>query len=400
MNTKWVKGGQLNSRFEILNVLEGGQGIVYVVRVHGSQAIYAAKTFREEALLRNPQIADRFKEREALAWIKLDPHMNLTRAHFVENIENRPFLFLEYVSGGDLSRWIVRLRQNLAQMLHFAVQFCDGMEHVLSHGIVAHRDVKPTNCLVTEDRILKVTDFGLIKRRDEHSEWDYEVRADLPPFGSQTGESAGTPEYMAPEQFVNSTLVDWRADLYSFGIMLFEMITGERPFCTPDRRDYGRLHLHTVPPQLPAVTGPEAPVRAELNDLIQYCLIKDPRNRPESFGAVRAKLSLLHRRLTGVEVTLPVQGKELDAVELSNKGVGLITLGHSEDALQYLNKALVINPHSSFAWSHKGGALLDLGRMEEALLALDKALEINPRLAQAWSHKGSALGRRGGLTGL
>src|SRR5579862_9377397 len=83
----------------------------------------------------------------------------------VEKIQGKPFLFLEYVSGGDLAAWIgtPRLTEDISQVLRFAVQFCDGMIHALSKGIRAHRDIKPRNCLITVDGTLKVTDFGLAK---------------------------------------------------------------------------------------------------------------------------------------------------------------------------------------------------------------------------------------------
>ena len=172
MGAQWQIGDRIRNRWEINEILGGwpksGIGIVYVVYDPEFREVFAAKTFQEEAFAKNPGTAERFI-REAHAWVNLDIHQNVTRARFVQEIEGKPFLFLEYVSGGDLDGWIgtPRLTEDLPQVLRFAIQFCDGMIHALSRGIKAHRDIKPANCLITEDRTLKVTDFGLAKVFDD-----------------------------------------------------------------------------------------------------------------------------------------------------------------------------------------------------------------------------------------
>lgn len=151
-------------------------GIVYVVYDREFREALAAKTFQEEAFARNPGTAERFM-REARAWVSLDIQQNVTRARFVQQIDAKPFIFLEYVSGGDLGSWIgtPRLTEDLPQVLRFAIQFCDGMTYALSRGIKAHRDIKPQNCLITEDRTLKVTDFGLAKVFDDSTLADWQA---------------------------------------------------------------------------------------------------------------------------------------------------------------------------------------------------------------------------------
>ena len=166
MAREWLDGSQ--KRWEIGKILGGGMGRVYIVYDHEWRDALAAKTFQDELFQRNPMVAERFTQ-EALAWTNLDRHENIAEARWVENIQGKPFLFLEYVSGGDLSDWIgtPRLSEDLPQVLRFAVQFCDGMSHALLKGIQAHRDIKPANCLITEGHTLKVTDFGLAKVFDE-----------------------------------------------------------------------------------------------------------------------------------------------------------------------------------------------------------------------------------------
>src|SRR6185295_12635979 len=186
-------------------------GIVYVVYDHEWREALAAKTFQDEIFARSPAIAHRFTQ-EALIWINLDVHQNIAHARFVHTIEGKPYLFLEYVSGGDLGDWIgtPRLTEDLPQVLRFAIHFCDGMTHALAKGIQAHRDIKPQNCLITQDGTLKVTDFGLAKVFNDVSLSDIES-LDIESLSlglTRTGMAAGTPTHMAPEQFGDAKRVD------------------------------------------------------------------------------------------------------------------------------------------------------------------------------------------------
>src|SRR6266404_5721865 len=130
MGTNWQIGDKIENCWEIHKILKGGMGIVYVVHDVKSGARYAAKTFQDEVFAQSDVIAARFNQ-EALTWINLDTHQNITKAYFVNRFETpfarKPFLFLEYVTGGDLSRWIGtrQLTENLPQVLLFAIQFCD-----------------------------------------------------------------------------------------------------------------------------------------------------------------------------------------------------------------------------------------------------------------------------------
>src|SRR5206468_2044806 len=126
------------------------------------KAPFAVKGFQQEVFEKNPQIAERFVQ-EARTWIKLERHENICQAFFVKRIENEPFLFLELITGGDLQSWIGTPKLTVLEVLRLALQFCDGMVHAVDKGLVAHRDIKPQNCLITADGTLKITDFGLAK---------------------------------------------------------------------------------------------------------------------------------------------------------------------------------------------------------------------------------------------
>jgi len=374
MATNWQIGDRIQNRWEIYKILKGGMGIVYVVYDHRFREAFAAKTFQDEVFAGNPQIADRFTQ-EAIAWINLDIHQNITQARFVENIEGKPFLFLEYVSGGDLSGWIgtPRLTEDLPQVLRFAIHFCDGMTHALSKGIKAHRDIKPQNSLITEDGTLKVTDFGLAR-----------VMA----IEEGEGGRAGTPEYMPPEQWDNFEQADERSDIYSFGAMLYEMLSGQPPFegrrSKISTRELERRHKQTSPPPL---TSHEL----QLANLVHTCLLKDPTCRFTDFAVVRRQLAEIYERLTAEPAPEPLAGPELHAAHWDIKGVSLVNLGLKNQALVCYNRAIEMSRNYPYAWSNKGVVLNELGRNEEAVACYDQAIEISPHDERTWSNKANAL---------
>jgi tetratricopeptide (TPR) repeat protein len=382
--TNWQIGDRIQNRWEIYKILKGGIGIVYIVYDHELHAPLAAKTFQDEV---NAATVERFTH-EALTWVNLDRHQNVTEALFVKTSAGRPYLFLEYVSGGDLSKWIGTplLTEDLPQALRFAIQFCNGMTHALSKGIAAHRDIKPQNCLITQDKTLKVADFGLSKVLDNAWQTGAEMsnRHRLTVGSSRTGAAAGTCTHMAPEQFDDAKHVDVRADVYSFGIMLYQMITGKLPFVGRSFAEFEQLHkTQRVPPLVHHVP--------ELTKIVKRCLAKESASRYGDFGAVRAALVEIYERVAGEQAPQPITGAALDATQWNNKGASLIELGRTNESLECFDRALRLNPHLIQAWYNKGSALAALDRSEEALTCLDRAIAIDPSDEKAWYHKGVAL---------
>jgi tetratricopeptide (TPR) repeat protein len=427
MKTGWQIGDRIQGRYEVRKILPGGMGIIYVVYDREDSVPLALKTFRDEVFARNLRIAERFRQ-EARIWINLDSHQNVTEARMVQQIEGKPYLFLEYVSGGDLSSWIgtPRLTEDLPQLLRFAIHFCDGMTHALFKGVTAHRDVKPQNCLVTQDNTLKVTDFGLAKVFDDV---DMAVKESSAPDAGRmcvglthTGATAGTPTHMAPEQFDDAKHVDVQADIYSFGVMLYQMLTGRVPFKGRTWDELKRQHKGAAPPPLVLKDR-------EVAEVVERCLAKEASERFRNFGEVREQLRDIYRRLTGefaprsalasmtdpwrehnkgvslaelgyIEESLGYYDKIIEevptlATTLVNKGGALRRLGRLEEALTYLDRAIEANVRDVRAWVVKGGVMGELGRTDEELYCLDRALEINPRSDFAWNNKGWALSKKG-----
>jgi len=363
----WLVGDRIEDRWTIQRILKGGMGIVYIVHDEESHEYFAAKTYRENVLAQS-EIGDRFRQ-EALTWTRLDAHPNIVRAKFVKIIEGKPILFLEYIKGGDLQSWLPRLQvysegkrsnsyyDRLKQIRDFAIQFCDGMIHASSKGITAHRDIKPSNCLVglgDSGNVLKITDFGLAKALDAATGLDDSLTTgDLNsesygPFAgketalvspncqglklivTRTGVGAGTPAYMAPEQFDDIKRVDVRADIYSFGVMLFQLITGELPFDCRNWPTYKRAHQTKAPPVL------VVHVWKELRGVVQTCLAKNPEDRFADFRALRDALWLasgydpFETYLDRAAVARP---DDLKVEDLMIKAKSLTMLGQIHEAL-------------------------------------------------------------------
>jgi tetratricopeptide (TPR) repeat protein len=383
MTKAWQIGDQIEGRWEIFNIREGGAGVVYIVYDHLFQEPFAAKTFRDAIFARNPGIADRFMH-ESLAWINLDFHPNITQARMFERIDGKPFLFLEYVSGGDLSAWIgtPQLTQDLPRILRWAIEFCDGMIHARTKGIRVHRDIKPQNCLITRDGVLKVTDFGLVKLFEDDLA-DLRLNFGKMP-NNLTATSVGTCTHMAPEQFEDARQVDLRADIYSFGVMLFQMVSGDLPFLGKDWNDLEQMHKTQSPPSL-------SNTDTHLAQVIHACMAKDPSSRFADFLHLRDQLCSIYQKLCGTSPPSPAQGAALNAIQWNNKGSSLDNLGLHREAISCFDSAIRQDGLFVPAWFNKGVALFESGQIQEALTCYQRVLDLNPNAENAWCNQGVAL---------
>jgi tetratricopeptide (TPR) repeat protein len=398
----YKKGDFIGQKYEVYDVLGvGGFGVVYLVYSHETKYVYALKTFRDE-YLEDPQIRERFRK-EAQVWIDLERHPYLVRAYFVVEISGRFFIVLEYIAPDErglnsLDSYLNRQPPDITQSLRWAIQFCYGMEYAYSKGIRAHRDIKPANIMISRDKVVKISDFGLagvIGTSKAISGIKLGIQKERVGLSCQTmeGTGFGTPTHMPPEQFTNAVSCDERSDIYSFGIVLYQMATsGKLPFLPTlpkdnseeeSRRFWKEMYiLHSKAP-LPKVNSLLSPV-------IQRCLEKEFHRRYRSFKELRLDLEQLLKRETGKAINPPGL-KELEAWEWSNKGSSLYSLCRFDEAIICCNKALEIDPRDAGAWDGKGSSLDRLGRFDEAIICCNKALEIDPRHAGAWGNKGSSL---------
>jgi serine/threonine protein kinase len=256
-------GDNFLGRFHVRSIYQKGLSTDYIV------------FDREEGKLLRIKISHNinFIDRIADIWLNIPPHKNIVKAYSKKIVNDISHLFLEYVAGTDLGR-VMRENESIeiSKVLEIAIQICEGMEHLWSIGIV-HRDLKPDNIIVGDDGIVRINDLEIAELVSEH---EASTRNSLG--------VCGTPSYMSPEQFGGTTNIDNRSDIYSFGITLYEMICGIRPFEYISFSHWNR----TSPVQEPKTLKPSCP--GALSNLIVKCLEKKPENRYQSFGELKEEL--------------------------------------------------------------------------------------------------------------
>lgn len=438
-------GELIGNRYRVHNVKKGGMGQVYLCYDVKSRRPVALK-FLQTRFVGDKTLVARFMW-EAETWIRLGKHINIVQAYYVDKIEERPFLCLEYVEGNkrygsDLRGWITKKGLDLPLSLNFAIQFCSGMEHAKSvfdamNRPFVYRDIKPSNIMVTADKIVKITDFGLVKLVYEleskssgivvqgkntvdtmndtvkdtvkgtkdtlndkvcdkvcdklngkvsdkvNGTMNGTIRDKMSDtlLITHQGTIMGTPPYMAPEQWYGGE-VDGRLDVYAFGCMFYEMITGQPPFKAATMDEMADLHMHSLPRSISY-----APKK--LNEIILKCLEKDMNKRYNGFAEIKEYLQLIYAAITGSRLAIAAEGDSLAAWELVNKGVSLYNLSYYDDSLECYNKAIEIKSNYSEAYYNRSILYFSLKNYEPALWDCTTAIQLNPDYAEAYYNRGN-----------
>ncbi len=398
---EFAPGDWIEGRYEVSDVKRGGMGVVYLGYDRDKKEPVAIKTFQSR-FLDNERAVSRFNH-EATTWIMLEKHRYIVQARRVETIVGRPHIILEHISGPegmgpDLRSWIDRKRLDLPQSMEFGLHIALGMQHASQRvpGLV-HRDLKPANILVTHDAIAKITDFGLVRSLEltdvplpgNDANADSNPRQNSANRLTRFGAIVGTAPYMSPEQ-CEAKDVDLRADIYAFGCILYEMLTGRQIFKEKKFNAWKQAHLNQTPAFDPQFER-ELPFR--LQSLVMKCLEKSPDNRPPNWGAIVDELAVIYEEVTGQKATLEITGPEMQVHELIDKGYSLTELKRFDEALAAYDRAIALQPDNALAWARKGRALRLMERYDEGLAAYERALDIFPRYGWAWRGKGLVLER-------
>jgi serine/threonine protein kinase/tetratricopeptide (TPR) repeat protein len=280
-----MRGQLFAQRYEVIEELgSGGMGRVYKVFDNKIQDTIALKLIRPELAAR-PKTIDRFRDEIRLA--RKITHKNICRMHDLNEEHGIPYISMEYVQGEDLKS-VIRMMGSLspAQGVFIGKQVCDGLAEAHRLGIV-HRDLKPRNIMIDREGNARIMDFGLARSLEEK--------------GITGGRMmVGTAEYSSPEQ-VKGEPTDSRSDIYSLGVILFEMVTGRLPFEGDSALSIAVKHKTELPPD-PRKFNLKVP--QALADVILKCLEKDKEKRYQTAQELSAVLGEMEKEFPSEERAL------------------------------------------------------------------------------------------------
>lgn len=317
--------GQTLSHYEVLAELgRGGMGAVYKARDLNLDRLVALKILHPD--LANPRRERRFIQ-EAKAASSLN-HPNILTIYEIFTIENAPCIAMEYVTGETLEKQLEHGPMPLRRGLTCAIEIADALAEAHKAGIV-HRDVKPSNIMITAAGLVKILDFGLAKLIDASEETDSGARL------TQEGRIVGSPPYLSPEQ-AQAGKVDARSDIFSFGAVIYEIFSGQRPFERASNMDMLMAVVNDQPKKIRTVADG---LPASLEKLIALCLEKKPESRPQQMRDVKEALESIRHSETLTSLLAVQRSQPLwQSPKLWLAG-GLLTLFAAGGAAVWWNRA-------------------------------------------------------------
>jgi len=368
----WIAG-----EYQVLKVFGGagksGQGVVYLVEEREAPEPFVLKTVQGE----QDSAGKSRLVQEAEVWVSLGFHPYIVPALWVRELEGQIFVAAEFIcpdaeGRSTLTHYIADGPLPLPVVCRWAVQFCDGLQYAVEKGLRAHRDIKPDNLMVGTDYELRIADFGL---------------ADLTAHNREV--AGGTLLYMAPEQFALPEAVDSRADIYAFGIVLFQLITGGAyPYRLPKVSgsaavSIARMHLEQEPLRAPG----------EFAEVVLRCMAKDPSKRPSI-----TELRLIVQQIaTSLKISIPdrpsVRSRADEA--LYAKAQSFAALGKPERALEAIREYTIRYPDRACGWTEASRFFLETGDAKNAVAAALESLKRGSTNSHAWNNLGVAFQRLG-----
>jgi len=303
----------------------GGMGAVYKAYDNKLQRTVALKLLPSEYVSQQDRRRRFFQEARAASALS---HPHILTIYEVGEDNGTPYIAMEYIEGQTLRNKIKNNGLQLKETLDIAIQIAAGLARAHASGII-HRDLKPENLMLSRDGYAKILDFGLAKlvaERERALVADSEQKTLVLGVQTESGTLLGTVNYMAPEQLLGQR-VDRRCDVFSFGVVLCEMLTGTAPFVHDNRIDTMHAILHRDP-RFPSDGRPELPF--DLQRILAKTLAKTPKDHYQTIDELAEELKALKRELD-LGKTLPVTPR--------NRLVLKRTAARAVDYEQELNEA-------------------------------------------------------------
>ena len=368
-------------QLEILGLVgQGGMGAVYQARQRQLDRLVALKILPAQ-VSHDPAFAERFM-REARALARLS-HPNIVAVHDFGQADGFYYFLMEFIDGMTLRHLLAEGKLAPREALAIVPQVCEALQYAHDRGVV-HRDIKPENILLDKMGRVKIADFGLARL-----------------VGTDTGsrrltqprEVMGTPHYMAPEQIEKPQFVDHRADIYSLGVVFYEMLTGELPL--------GRF----------AAPSQKVQVDVRLDEVVLRSLEKEPERRYQQASQVQTDVETItmtpaiepstqatkknitthsHKTLwlgIGLGFACPVlvlaiwlfaARNDGDASQLAQEGWRLWQSGRPAEAIPKFGRSVQLDPKNPETWNGLGWANFNTGRAQQAEKAFQKVLSLKP----------------------
>jgi serine/threonine-protein kinase len=310
--------------YEILKKLgSGGSGVVYLANDTLLMRPVVLKILKRGALSLEQMRTTVLREARLASAIE---HPNVCAIYEVGESSDEAYIVMQYVPGRSLDRVIAQGPANVPLVLSVGIQIADGLSAAHQIGI-SHRDLKPANVMLTDGGLVKILDFGLARRKSpDEAEFDpaqpTRRKGAVPKSYSVRG---GTLAYMAPEQFVTGQS-SVQSDLFAFGVILYELVSGRHPFVRPDAEELQgvRAIQFADPPSLQACC-PETP--DELASVIDRCLKKNPADRYASAAEVREALKTIMRTKQFESTWLPFDvPANVPAAEREKRSTGMLSM--------------------------------------------------------------------------
>jgi serine/threonine-protein kinase len=354
-------------KYDVLDVIgRGGMGVIYKAVDPGIGRIVAIKMITG-AFADDPELLHRFY-REAQSVGNLQ-HPNIVTIYDLGVEDGSPYLVMEFLEGESLDALIrTRRAMSLEEKLDIVVQVCEGVGYAHKHNIV-HRDIKPANVMLLQDGRVKIFDFGIARIGD---------RMTLP------GQIMGSFQYMSPEQ-INGGNVDERSDIFSIGVLLYELLTAKLPFEGKDTGETLMKIIHDAPPPLNRfLTG----YPADLDEIMQRVLAKDREQRFQAAEDLAFELSHVHEKLRRERLNEYLAAAEAAraAGQLSRAKEQLLQLlkidrqnVRANDMLRELQQEIQRQQRGEQARELQSEAekAVTRGELAEALVFLDRAVELD-----------------------